>query len=95
MPAVDITLATAQDVSATVVQAIDQVFDVASKTGGQIFPGSPAASNLLSGHSKFALLQTVATTGEFFTDACAVSGTVRIVIESGASVRLEIDVDGV
>jgi hypothetical protein len=75
---VDITTANAQDVSATVVQAIDQVFDLAAKTGGQIFPSSPAASNLLSGHSKFALLETVVTTGESLTDACAVSGTVTV-----------------
>ena len=34
----DITTANAQDVSSTVVQAIDRVFDVAAKMGGQIFP---------------------------------------------------------
>jgi len=70
--------ANAQNVSATVVQAIDQVFDLAAKTGEQIFPSSPAASNLSSGHSKFALLETVVTAGESLTHACVVSGTVNV-----------------
>jgi hypothetical protein len=75
---VDITIANAQDVSATVMQATDQVFDVATAIGGQIFPSPPAAPDLLSSNSKFELFATVAMTGESVTDTCTVSGTVTV-----------------
>ena len=72
-----ITIDNAQDVSATVVQAITQLLDVATIIGGQIFPSPPAAPDLLSSHSKFELIATVAATGEDVTVPCAVSGTVN------------------
>jgi hypothetical protein len=75
---VNITAANAQNVSATIVQATERVFDVATTIGGQIFPTSPSASNLLSGHSKFALFESAVTTGEPVTDTCTVSGTVTV-----------------
>lgn len=78
-PAPDlITADNAQDVSATVVQAIEQLFDVATTMGGQIFPNPLSVENLLSGHSKYALFETVLETGEPLTDACAVSGTLTV-----------------
>jgi hypothetical protein len=73
---VDITVANAQDVSATVVRAINQVFDVATKIGGQIFPSPPAAPDFLSSNSKFELFSGVAN-GDM-TDPCAVNGTVTV-----------------
>jgi hypothetical protein len=75
---VDITIDNAQDVSATVVRAADQLFDVATAIGGQIFPRPPAAPDLLSSNSKFELFATVAMTGDPVTDTCAVSGTVTV-----------------
>ena len=75
---VDITAANAQAVSATVVQAADQLFDVAATIGGQIFPSPPAAPDLLSSNSKFELFATVAITGDPVIDTCAVSGTVTV-----------------
>ena len=75
---VDITIANAQAVSATVAQAIYQVFDVITTIGGKIFPGPPAAPDLLSGNSKYELIAAVAVTGETGTDTCAVSGTVTV-----------------
>lgn len=75
---VDITAANAQDVSATVVQAADQLFDVTATIGGQVFPSLPAAPDLLSSNSKFELFATVAMTGDPVTDTCAVSGTVTV-----------------
>jgi hypothetical protein len=77
-PNVGITIANAQDVSATVVRAADQVFDVATTIGAQIFPSPPAAPDLLSSNSKFELFATVAATGKPVTDTCAVSGTVTV-----------------
>ncbi len=78
IPRVDITLANARDVSATIVQAADQVFDVATAIGGQIFPSPPAAPDLLSSNSKFELFAAVAATGDTVTDTCTVSGTVTV-----------------
>jgi hypothetical protein len=75
---VDITIANAQDVSATVVRAADQVFDVATAIGGQIFPSPPAAPDLLSSNSKFELFATVAMTGAPVTEPCAMGGTVTV-----------------
>jgi len=75
---VDITIANAQDVSATVVRVDDQAFDFATKIGGQVFPSPPAAPDLLSSNSKFELYATVAATGGPVTDTCAVSGTVTV-----------------
>lgn len=75
---VDITIANAQDVSATVVRADDQAFDFVTKIGGQIFPSPPAAPDLLSSNSKFELFATVAATGKPVPDTCAVSGTVTV-----------------
>jgi len=74
----DITVANAQEVTATVVQAISQLFDFADKVGGQIFPSPPSAPDLLPGKSKFELIATVAETGEDVADTCTVSGTVTI-----------------
>jgi hypothetical protein len=74
----DITIANAQDVSATVVRVITQVFDVAAKIGGQIFPSPPSAADLLSSSSRFELIATVAESGIDAADACAVSGTVTV-----------------
>ena len=73
---VDITIANTQDVSATVVQAIDRVFDVATQVGGQIFPSPPAAPDLLSSNSKFELFFEVANGN--VTVPCAVNGTVTV-----------------
>jgi hypothetical protein len=75
---VDITIANAQDVSATVVRAIIQLFDVAAKIGGQIFPSPPSAADLLSSNSKFELITSVAESGVDVAGACAVSGTVTV-----------------
>jgi len=77
-PDVDITIDNAQAVSATVVQAIYQVFGVITTIGGRIFPSPPAAPDLISGNSKFELIATVAATGEPGTDTCAVSGVVTV-----------------
>jgi len=77
-PNVDITPVNAQDVSATVVQAIDKLYDVAVTIGGQIFPSPPAAPDRLSGNSKFGLFETVLATGEPGTDTCVVSGAVTV-----------------
>jgi hypothetical protein len=77
-PNVDITTSNAQDVSATVVQGIDKLFDVAVTIGGQIFPSPPAAPYLLSGNSKFELFEKVMATGEPGTDKCVVSGAVTV-----------------
>ena len=77
-PNFDITIANAQDVSATVVRADDQAFDFVIKIGGQIFPSPPAAPDLLSSNSKFELFATVATTGKPVTETCAVSGSVTV-----------------
>ncbi len=76
-PEVGITIANAQAVSATVVQAINQLLDVATINGGKVFLIPPAAPDLISGHSKFELIATVAATGEDVTVSCVVSGTVR------------------
>lgn len=73
-----ITVASAQDVAATVVRAADQMFDVTATIGGQVFPSPPAAPNLLSSNSKFDLFATVAMTGDPVTETCAVSGTVTV-----------------
>ena len=73
-----ITTANAQDVSATVVQSITQVFDVAVRIVGQISPSPPAAPDLLSSNSKFVLIATVAESAEDVADACAVCGTVTV-----------------
>ena len=77
-PAVDITTANAQDVAATVVQDVDQVFDFAGTIGGQIFPSLPSAPDLLSSNSKFELFETAVATGAPATGACAVSGAVTV-----------------
>lgn len=77
-PWVDITIANAQDVSATIVQDADQVFDFAAMIGGQIFPSPPTAPNLLSTNSKFELFEKTAATGAPATDTCAVSGAVTV-----------------
>jgi len=76
-PVLAITINNAQDVSATIVQAITQLLDVANIIGGKTFPSPPAAPDLLSSHSKFELITTVAATGGDVTEPCAVSGTVR------------------
>ena len=75
---VDITIANAQDVSATAVRAAGQVLDVATAIGGQIFPSPPAAPGLLSSNSKFELFATVAASGDPVTEMCAVSGSVTV-----------------
>jgi hypothetical protein len=75
---VNITSSNALDVSAEVVQAVHQMFDVAATMGGQVFPNPLATPNVLSGHSKFVLFDTVVASGEPVTDACAVSGTVTL-----------------
>ncbi len=75
---VDITVANAQDVSATVVGAADRFSDVAAVIGAQIFPSPPSAPDLLSSNSKFELFATVAATGEPVTETCAVSGSVIV-----------------
>ena len=77
-PNVDITVANAQTVSATVVGAISQLFVVVTTIGRQVFPSPPAASSLLSSNSKFELFETVLATGEPGIDTCAVSGTVTV-----------------
>lgn len=76
VPRVDITIANAQDLSATIVRADDQAFDVATTIAGQVFPSLPSAPDLLSSNSKFELFATLGATGEPVTDTCAVSGTV-------------------
>jgi hypothetical protein len=73
---VDITIANAQDVSATVVRAINRVFDLATKVGGQIFPSPPGAPDLLSSNSNFELFSEVAN-GDV-TKPCVVNGTVTV-----------------
>ena len=77
-PDLDITTDNAQEVSATVVQAIDQLLDVTVKIGGQIFPGPPSSPDLLSSNSKFDLFETVETPDEPVIETCAVSGDVYI-----------------
>jgi hypothetical protein len=81
-PDIDITSANAQDVSATVLQAIDQLFDLTVVIGGQVFPSPPAAPDLLPGNSKFKLFVTEETAPgnpiESLTETCAVSGTVTV-----------------
>jgi len=77
-PSMDITVANAQDVAATVVRAADQMFDVTATIGGQVFPSPPAAPDLLSSNSKFDLFATVAMTGNPVTETCTVSGTVTV-----------------
>ena len=77
-PNVDITITNTQDVSATVVQAINQLFDVMAKIGGQIFPSPPAAPDLLSSNSKFDFFETVQTTEEPVIATCTVIGDVYI-----------------
>jgi hypothetical protein len=77
-PDVDITIDNAQDVSATVVQAIGELFDVMAKISGQIFPNPPAAPDLLSSNSKFDFFETVQTTEEPVIATCAVIGNVYI-----------------
>ena len=76
-PEPGITIDNAPDASATVVQAITQLIDVAAIIGGETLPNPPAAPDLLSSHSKFELIARVAATGEDVTVPCAVSGTVR------------------
>jgi hypothetical protein len=78
VPNVDVTVANAQAVSVTVVQAIYQVFGIVTTIGGQIFPSPPAAPDLLSSNSKFELIAAVAVTGEPVTDACDPSGSVTV-----------------
>ena len=73
---VDITTINAHEVSATVVRAIGQVFDVGVKIDGQVFPRPPSAPTLLPGSSKFGLLAQAAN-GDV-TDTCVVSGTVTV-----------------
>jgi hypothetical protein len=75
---VDITIANAQEISATVVRAGDRLSDVTAVIGGQIFLNLPSAPNLLSSNSKFELFGAVAQTGEPVTGTCAVSGTVTV-----------------
>jgi len=75
---VDITIDNAQAVSATVVQAMYQVFGVITTIGGQIFPSPPAAPDLLSGNSKYELIAAVAETGETGTGSCAINGGVTV-----------------
>ena len=81
-PDVDITVVNAQDVSATVLQAIDQLFDLTVVIGGQVFPSPPAAPDLLSSNSKFELFVTEETAPgypiESLTETCAVNGTVTV-----------------
>ena len=77
-PNVDITIDNTQDVSATVVQAIGQLFDVMAKISGQIFPSPPAAPDLLSSNSKFDFFETVQTSKEPVIATCAVIGNVYI-----------------
>ncbi|MGB7930703.1 MAG: hypothetical protein WCH04_00505 [Gammaproteobacteria bacterium] len=74
----DITVANAQDVAATAVQAHDHALHVAVIIGGQVFPSLPGAPNLLSSNSKFELIDAAATTGEPVTGACAISGMVTL-----------------
>jgi len=73
---VDITTINAHEVSATVVRAIGQVFDIGVKIDGQVFPRPPSAPTLLPGSSKFGLLAQAAN-GDV-TDTCVVSGTVTV-----------------
>lgn len=77
-PWVDITIANAQDVTATVVQDADQVFEFATVIGGQILPSLPTAPDLLSSNSKFNLFQTTLETGAPATDSCTVRGVVTV-----------------
>jgi hypothetical protein len=78
VPNVDITVANAQAIAATVVRAVDQALDVETKIGGQLFPSLPSAPDLLSRNSKFELFATLEGNMGSVTDTCAVSGTVTV-----------------
>mgnify|MGYP001822273704 FL=1 len=78
LPPEIITIANAQAVAATVIQDAGQALDFAATIGGQIFPSLPSAPDLLSSHSKFELLATVAAIGEPVTEKCGADGTVTV-----------------
>jgi hypothetical protein len=77
-PDLDVTTGNAQMIAAMVVQAIEQVLDLAAKIGGQVFPGPPSAPDMLSSNSKFELIVSAEQTEQSVSDTCAVSGSVYV-----------------
>ena len=77
-PFLDVTTGNAQMIAATVVQAIEQVLELAAKIGGQVFPGPPSAPDMLSSNSKFELIVTAEQTEQNVSDTCGVSAFVGV-----------------